>query len=515
MCPKERSRMSRDHVSSVISDSQSNISTSNCLLDANNSDFEIKSNVQSTIDSFLNEQLYDVRDNVQNSSIDDIDYDDNDSTLKLKLPPHETEIVSSFELDLPPEDLMVKLPAGSDKQLKNLSKASVPNIVTKNLPTKFVEEEEYIDDDGSELPRSPLSSPHSTISSTSFSMSVLSTSSYAETTNTVISTFSTHTTVDKSILSSTYSASSSLNQSPELKANSINEDHIADQCIDEISYKQDNSNLYYLSERSMSPEHLSPVIEEDETLIPVQNSQMSTLNDYDLKELNYSEDHHIESHTQDDSDFEQSYDEIQYEEVEQCPELDAIYEYLQTLDPNNNEAERINHQLQKIREVPYPVELPLSNSWSTSRNKYSSTLHSVFNCSTVPELCEQYKALTSYIKPSDLKSDSNLNFFKNDIQPLWEDEHNEKGGKLTLSPPRHQLNNLWDTIVMLLAGDIIDSGDNICGAICARRSRGDRVEIWIGSQATDEDVDEIKKGLAVELGSKDVLKVRYKKHYEK
>ncbi|CAG8589727.1 7131_t:CDS:2, partial [Dentiscutata heterogama] len=288
--------MSRDHVSSEISESQSNISTSNCLLDANNSDFEIKSNVQSTIESFLNEQLYDVR--LPNSSIDDNDNNDNDSMLKLKLPPHETEIVSSFELDLPHEDLMVKLPAGSDKQLKNLSKASVPNIVTKNLPTKFEEEEEYIDDD-------------------------------------------------------------------ELKANSINEDHIADQCIDEISYKQDNSNLYYLSERSMSPEHLSPVIEEDETLIPVQNSQMSdcsTLNEYDLKELNYSEDHHIESHAQDDSDFEQSYNEIQYEEVEQCPELDAIYEYLQTLDPNNNEAERISHQLQIIREVPYPVDLPLSNS---------------------------------------------------------------------------------------------------------------------------------------------------------
>ncbi|CAG8454165.1 605_t:CDS:2 [Gigaspora rosea] len=427
ICQKERSRKPCDHVPSEI---QSDISTSDCLLDATISDFEINSNIQSTTTTLLNEQLNNVQ-NVQDS--------DNNSIMKLKLPPHgcyhnndnnvkscindptlqllDSEIVSSLELDLTPETpetLMVKLPAGPDKQLKCLSKSQIPNI------------------------------------------------------------------------------------SPELKAN---EDHIADQCIDEISFKQENSNLYYLSERSMSPEHLSPVIEEDETLIPVQNSQMSdcsTLNEYDLKELNYSDDLHIESHAQDDIDFDQSCDEsndsneIHYEESDHCPELDAIYEHLHTLDSDKDEFIRLSRQLQIIRNTPYPVDLPLSNSWtmyyvdvsssktntrSTSKNKYSSTLHSVFNCSTVPELCEQYKTLTSYVKPSDLKSDSNLNFFKDDIQPLWEDERNEK---------------LWDTIVMLLAGDMIDCGDNICGAICARRNRGDRVEIWIGSQVTDEEVEKIK-----------------------
>ncbi|CAG8773527.1 12669_t:CDS:2, partial [Cetraspora pellucida] len=241
-----------------------------------------------------------------------------------------------------------------------------------------------------------------------------------------------------------------------------------------------------------------------------------------------SEDHHIDSHAQDDSDLEQSCDEciIKSEinsEVDHCSdnysdnypdnhcsELDAIDEFMQTLDLDNKEEEyeaiRLRHQLKVIREAPYPVELPLSNSWTMyyvdtsvsktnsrlASRKYSSTLHSVFSCSTVPELCEQYKALTSYIKPSDLKIDSNLNFFKDDIQPMWEDVRNEGGGKLTLCPPRRQLDSLWDTVVMLLAGDMFDCSDNICGAICARRSRGDRVEIWMGSQITSEDVEKIK-----------------------
>ncbi|CAG8451646.1 25080_t:CDS:2 [Cetraspora pellucida] len=544
ICPKELSHtMSRDHVpsdtvSETVNDVQPNLSSSDCLLDATSSTFEIEINskVQSTTTCFPNEQY-----NIQESSFD------------VNLPPHgcyhingvngvngfndntilienftndmfqlsENEIVSSSELDLTPDGLMVKLPTNSNKQLKIHSKAPVPSIVTKNLPTTFVEEE-YADDDGSELPRSSLSSPHSTISSTSFSMSVLSTTStYAESINTVIST-SYIQTIDKSIISSsTYSASSSFNHSPEFKAN---DDHIADQYFDEIPYKQESGNLCYLSERSISPEHLSPVMEEDETLIAIQNSQVSdcsTLNDYDIKQLSDSEDQHIDSHAQDDSDLEHSCDEciIKSEinsEVDHysdnysdnypdnhCSELDAIDEYMQTLNLENKEEEyeaiRLRHQLKIIREAPYPVELPLSNSC----------------CSTVPELCEQYKALTSYIKPSDLKIDSNLNFFKDDIQPMWEDVRNEGGGKLTLCPPRRQLDSLWDTVVMLLAGNMFDCSDNICGAICARRSRGDRVEIWMGSQITSEDVEKIKLQLSKELGSRHVMNLPYKKHHEK
>ncbi|CAG8459549.1 3370_t:CDS:2, partial [Racocetra fulgida] len=394
ICPKELSHQSRDHVpSETVKEVQSNISNPDLFLGETSSTFEINSKVQSTTTCFPNEQLF----NIQDSSFD------------VNLPPHgcyhvnevngfnnnstvvenssndmfqlsETEIVSSSELDLTPDGLMVKLPAKSNKQLKGHSKTPVPIIDTKNIPTNFVEEEEYADEEESELLRSSLSSPHSTISSTSFSMSVLSTTStYAESMNTIISTSSLQT-IDKAIISSsTYSTPSSFNQSPEFKANSINDDHIDDQYIDEIPYKQENGKPYYISERSISPEHLSPVIEEDETLIAIQNSQISdcsTLNEYDIKQLSESEDQHIESHVQDDSDFEQSCDEyviksnLNSDEIhseadhcpdlypEHCPELDAIDDYLQTLNLEKNEekyeAMRLRHQLKIIREAPYP-----------------------------------------------------------------------------------------------------------------------------------------------------------------
>ncbi|PKC10363.1 translation initiation factor eIF4e [Rhizophagus irregularis] len=101
--------------------------------------------------------------------------------------------------------------------------------------------------------------------------------------------------------------------------------------------------------------------------------------------------------------------------------------------------------------------------------------------------------------------------------PMWEDEANQKGGRFTICPPRNQLNSLWDSIVLLLAGETIDDKDLICGAVCARRDRGDRVELWISGDAYSRDIDRIRDLLSMELGHemKEMKNVKYKKHLGK
>jgi hypothetical protein len=39
---------------------------------------------------------------------------------------------------------------------------------------------------------------------------------------------------------------------------------------------------------------------------------------------------------------------------------------------------------------------------------------------------------------------------------------------------------------------MIDDKDLICGAVCARRDRGDRVELWISGNAYSKDIDRIR-----------------------
>jgi len=207
------------------------------------------------------------------------------------------------------------------------------------------------------------------------------------------------------------------------------------------------------------------------------------------------------------------------------PELKIIAEQLD----DSKESIRIRRQLEIISNDNYPVNLPLSNKWTMyfadtsltktntriiSKNKYSSTLNPVFECATVPELCSNLRKFSSKIKPSDMKTNANLSFFKGNIMPMWEDEANQKGGRFTICPPRSQLNSLWDSIVLLLAGEMIDDNDFICGAVCARRDRGDRVELWISGDAYSRDIDRIRDLLSVELGP-EMKNVKYKKHLGK
>ncbi|CAG8664235.1 1099_t:CDS:2, partial [Funneliformis caledonium] len=283
---------------------------------------------------------------------------------------------------------------------------------------------------------------------------------------------------------------------------------------------------------TLSSEHLSPVLEEDEEeeefekVLPVEECQ---------KEMTIEEPVDLEICGNESEDSEQKIDdhEVLEEHEEQeylLPHLFEIVEQLKKLEPDSDEALRIRRQLERIKEENYPESLPLSNKWTmyfsdtsatktntriVSKNKYSSTLNTVFKCNTVPELCSNLREFYSKVKPSDMKTFANLSFFKGDIMPMWEDEVNQKGGRFTLCPSRNRLDSLWDSIILLLAGETIDDNNVICGAVCARRSRGDRVELWLSGNADNEAIDHIRELLAVELGSDMVRNLKYKKHYEK
>lgn len=60
--------------------------------------------------------------------------------------------------------------------------------------------------------------------------------------------------------------------------------------------------------------------------------------------------------------------------------------------------------------------------------------------------------------------DQNLHWFKKGIKPVWEDPKNKHGGRLTLSPPRALLDIVWETVLVLMAGDVLDFNGEATGA---------------------------------------------------
>ncbi|KAF9921828.1 hypothetical protein FBU30_008108 [Linnemannia zychae] len=203
--------------------------------------------------------------------------------------------------------------------------------------------------------------------------------------------------------------------------------------------------------------------------------------------------------------------------------------------PNWAKGDAQLEELERIRKFlsarQYPDEMPLSDEWTlffsdTSRAKdksqvhdaYSSAITPLFSCHTVPQFATSWKYVRERVRPAAMKVNQNLHWFKKGIKPMWEDPRNKFGGRLTLCPPRAMLDVVWETVLILMAGDVLDYRGESTGAVLARRARGDRVEVWIGADDTPEALAHIRGVLAQELASSGadelVRTAKYKKHFD-
>jgi translation initiation factor 4E len=102
----------------------------------------------------------------------------------------------------------------------------------------------------------------------------------------------------------------------------------------------------------------------------------------------------------------------------------------------------------------------------------------------------------SILKPSEVFSDGvkkvlvdgreikALAIFRENIEPKWEDPLNSNGCELTIakSISLEATDVHWESIVLALIGEILDSDQNICGARCVFRQKGKgsfKFEIWL------------------------------------
>jgi len=82
-------------------------------------------------------------------------------------------------------------------------------------------------------------------------------------------------------------------------------------------------------------------------------------------------------------------------------------------------------------------------------------------------------------RPSILPTVSDYHFFKDGIRPVWEDEHNKKGGKWILRLKKGVADRYWEELLMAMIGDqFMEASDEVCGAVISMRSGEDVISIW-------------------------------------
>ncbi|KAL8279173.1 hypothetical protein RQP46_008429 [Phenoliferia psychrophenolica] len=183
------------------------------------------------------------------------------------------------------------------------------------------------------------------------------------------------------------------------------------------------------------------------------------------------------------------------------------------------EQETVQKNLERLG--GYPLELPLSSSWTmffsdTSRAtkssgvneaQYTESQTALFTVASVPALCGSLKA------------------------------YKRLGGRITISPPSALIDACFERLVLAVAGssleaatsEIIASPDSgpgrtgipeglIIGAVASRRARGDRIELWLAGAKPREPapsgwVDILKECLATELDMPELRSGKFKKHF--
>lgn len=147
---------------------------------------------------------------------------------------------------------------------------------------------------------------------------------------------------------------------------------------------------------------------------------------------------------------------------------------------------------------------PLENEWTMyydRRNAHNSAKHASGAAyeNNLVELCsvKTVKDFWSYFNqlkaPSNLGMNSNVNVFKAGIKPMWEDPANAEGGKWTIDFAQcpKLVDEAWLNSVMAAIGEGLDDATEVCGLCLSRRSKGDKLSLWIRSKVPTETIHAI------------------------
>lgn len=88
---------------------------------------------------------------------------------------------------------------------------------------------------------------------------------------------------------------------------------------------------------------------------------------------------------------------------------------------------------------------------------WEQCFHEVAACKSI----EEFWILVNSIKlPTEINDGCNYALFRSGVRPMWEDEHNQKGGRWMITLERRvdneEINQLWmDILLLLIEGKII------------------------------------------------------------
>jgi translation initiation factor 4E len=119
------------------------------------------------------------------------------------------------------------------------------------------------------------------------------------------------------------------------------------------------------------------------------------------------------------------------------------------------------------------------------------------------------------IRPHELPATTDYHFFRDGVNPTWEDPYNSNGGRWTIRLPKKGMmgSRYWEEVLLSLLGGFPDVPDGeICGAVISVRGHEDVLSVWHKNSGNQRVVSRIKDGLKKLLRLPPNAPMRYHNH---
>lgn len=106
---------------------------------------------------------------------------------------------------------------------------------------------------------------------------------------------------------------------------------------------------------------------------------------------------------------------------------------------------------------------------------YEKSIKKIESFDTVEAMWRVYNHL---VRPNELPNTTDYHLFKEGIKPVWEDAANRRGGKWMVRVKKGLSSHFWEELVLAMAGEQFDVGNEICGAVMSIRFQEDIISVW-------------------------------------
>lgn len=121
-----------------------------------------------------------------------------------------------------------------------------------------------------------------------------------------------------------------------------------------------------------------------------------------------------------------------------------------------------------------------TNKQTMNQEDYSEMMKKIYDFNTIEEFWDVYQYLK---KPQSSKHGLEISVFKSHIKPMWEDEYNTNGGKVSLKIRKEYSNLIWDEFVYRFIGNLfpIINNDELNGLVFSIKRDSNFIQVWFRS----------------------------------